>query len=675
MNILGINASFHDSAAVLLRDGEVVAAAEEERFCRVKHTKTAPTRAIRFCLAEGGLTLPEVDWVALNVEASCLEREERLRALSDRPYVAKSAAEVVARRAGGLLDGVDPARIWFVPHHTAHAASAVGCSGFDEALVFTPDGYGDDEAAFAYSSGLLLSARRMNFTRLLHLDLDRSLGSAYTQVTQFIGFRRFDEYKMMGLAPYGDRERFRSGFAACYALNEDGSFELDRPALVARLHALAAPGPVDGGIPQVHKDIAAACQEMLETIVLHVLTSAGRKTGLRHLALAGGVALNCTANGKILASGAFDDVFVQPAASDQGGALGAALYVHGLCAPAAPKRLQSVSWGSAVPSGDALDRIFARWEGFVDARRVSDIAATAAGHIARGDVVGWVQGRAEFGPRALGNRSILADPRPADNREIVNRIVKKREAFRPFAPAVLEEKLDEYFEVPGAGRAFPFMTFVLPVREAHRGRLAAVTHVDGTARVQTISRAQDPLFWDLVQAFGELTGVYMVLNTSFNNSAEPIVDSVDDAIVTFLTTGLPYLVVGDRLVRKCPLTDDLVERLTPRLMPLVRVEHIGSADRFDAFARYDDTELSEVTRRRISAETFDVLRRMDGRTTLGELAGEIPDRCARGRVLDDVRDLWWHRMVDMSPSPPRAERIAQQSGFEQRECSDASFTP
>jgi carbamoyltransferase len=387
-------------------------------------------------------------------------------------------------------------------------------------------------------------------------------------VIALLGYVFTEEYKVMGLAPYGNPARFRRAFRDIYALLPQGDFLL-RWDLIGTLNKLVPARKRQDPLEQIHADLAAALQETLEDIVLHVVRYFRELTGNTRLCLAGGVAHNCSLNGKLLYTGLFDDIFVHPASHDAGCAIGAGVYpfllgngfrVSGvppiLSIPVATgdspsyvgDELRTVYWGSDIGSEEIIQATLSEWHEFVHFEAVRDIAARTATMISKGAVVGWVQGRSEFGPRALGNRSIVADPRKAENKDIVNAMVKKREAYRPFAPAILEEYVHDYFDLPVEKNRFPFMTFVVRVRPEKQELLRATTHVDGTARIQTVCREDNPRFWQLIDAFRVITGVPVLLNTSFNNNHEPIVDSVEDAIVSFLTTGLTHLVLGDTLV-------------------------------------------------------------------------------------------------------------------------------
>jgi carbamoyltransferase len=649
--VLGINASYHDTAAVIVRDGQVVAAVEEERLNRVKHTNALPLKAVDFCLNAASTSAREIDVVALNLSERHVRDKIHAAAYSQAVPRALSLEARFARWFGDPLGPILAPKVEYVPHHLAHAASAMLCSNFDEALVVSIDGIGDDELE-GETPGMVLTARGAMFERLRTMHRTESLGYMYGQVTKLLGFEEFDEYKVMGLAPYGRPETHRQAFEDSYELTPDGWYRLDRIRLIERLLGIVPVRQKEAQIDLVHKDIAAACQEALETIVLHVLRHYRKMTGLRRLAMAGGVALNCALNGRILAAGLFEDIFVQPASHDAGGALGAALYVAARRKAdlASSGRLTSVYWGNPSPPTHEIEGVLERWAPFLEWQRSNDIAALTANHLAKGSVVGWFQGRSEFGPRALGNRSILADPRPAENRDIVNRMVKQREAFRPFAPSVLAERLRDYFDVPDDRTDFPFMLFLLKVRPEYRERLGAITHVDGTARVQTVRRSTNPRYWDLIQRFGDATGMYVLLNTSFNNSAEPIVNSIEDAIVTYLTTGLNALVLDEFFVTKRSVTNDLLARcgLAVAESAVIATTLVGR-QRLARWARYrDEVPLAARPPISIGGRTFEILCLADGSLSLESLL-----HATRGEddatVLEEIRRLWSARLVEVRP--------------------------
>lgn len=647
MIILGLNSAYHDSSSVLLVDGAVVAAVEAERLNRVKHTTESPWQAARRCLELAGLGFDAVDRFAWNVAPSSLEARIAQRSAWGTAPPSQDPPDFAVEELGRMGFCVARDQVVCVPHHLAHAMSAYGPSGFSEALLWSNDGFGDGISGelFAVAPGGTLES-------LLSVPHAHSLGLLYEQITHLLGYQRFDEYKVMGLAPYGDPSRFRSLFREHLSLEEDGSFTLDRVGLLVALRSRVGPRRGEA-FTQDHKDVAAACQDSLEQIVLHLLDAFGRSTSLRDLAMAGGVALNASLNGKILRSGRFDRVYVQPASHDAGGALGAAFLAHRLESRQPFAGLPHVFLGTGLPGDDGIRKQLESWKEFVCFERPEDLCQTAAAALARGAVIGWVQGRSEFGPRSLGNRSILADPRPTQNRDRVNRLVKKRESFRPFAPSVPEEHVADYFEVPPGQREFPFMLFVVPVRKEWREQLGAVTHVDGTARIQTVSRQIQPRYWRLLQAFGELSGIPVLLNTSFNNDVEPIVDSVEDAIVAFLTTGLEHLALGDFWVSRREPRLERIEGLVLSLGASVELRCESGAEGSPGreLLRQHEFEPARRPPVGISEDVAAMLLRADGARTVGDLleAAGVPAQ-HRARRLEEVAWLWDRRLVRLRPA-------------------------
>ena len=656
----------HDAAAVLLRDGELVAAIEEERLNRIKHGNFFPRRAIRECLALHQIEWADLDCIALNVEESSGAMEATVRYLEDPGCGSRGARQLYGalfeREFGvSVLD-----KLRFCQHHLAHAWSAYAPYGDAESLVVVFDGEGD------FRSGGVYSARDGDLQMLRDFRVADSLGHFYTSIIRLLGYNEFDEYKAMGLAPYGDPQVYGDLFRGFYTLLPEGRYELMPRA--ARAQQLEHAGLIDcarrkgQAFTDCHKNIAAALQAALEALILHVLRHFRSATRLRNLCLAGGVAHNCSANGKILQSGLFERVFVQPAASDAGGALGAAWSVqHGerrraahARAPLPAARLNHVFLGTGIGDDDQTQSALRPWRRLVETQVCADVVREASALLADGRVIGWVQGRSEFGPRALGHRSILADPRPAMNKQRINAMVKRREGFRPFAPAVQQGRLHDYFELPPTAADLSFMTFVLKVRESMRETLGAVTHVDGTARVQSVHRAHNALFWELIEAFGQHTGVYALLNTSFNNHAEPIVDSVDDAVACFLTTGLDALVIGNHLVTRRELGDSVEEacaHLVPHLPPsrkLVRAQRLGEDGGTEPVYRIEGTmhRFFASPSIEVSRHAWEVLQEAGGRWRLFELmnAAGIADDLQRKSVLEEMQMLWSRRFVNLRPA-------------------------
>ncbi|MER8833258.1 carbamoyltransferase [Mesorhizobium sp. M0909] len=653
------NAFMHDGAAVLVRDGRVIAAVEEERLNRMKHSNKLPIRSIQYCLSAAGVQLNDIDRVALY--ASEPYANAMLEGMSAShpdilsiPLDAKTLVQDLLTREFGTK--LDSSRISFVSHHQAHAVSAFAMSGFEQSLILAIDGSGD------FLSGLLAVGSGTEITQLEAFPENNSLGLFYLETIRYLGYGLFDEYKVMGLAPYGDPAPYRELFEQFYELSANGGgyrVHLDRigPALLRNIEVRRKGMP----FTQQHRDVSASLQEALERIVFHILRHHREATGMKRLCLAGGVAHNCTMNGKLLYSGLFEDIFVQPASHDAGCALGAALIVSNeMGRPAPCERLQEVYWGPDLGSERAVQQELNAWAGHLEVERSDDVASSAADWIANGAVIGWVQGRSEFGPRALGNRSILADPRPAANKDRINAMVKKREGYRPFAPSVLEEDASEFFDLPDGKREFPFMNFVVRVRDSKRALLGAITHVDGTARLQTVSRNANPAYWEVINAFKKRTGTPILLNTSFNNNAEPIVDSVADAIATFLTTELDGLVVGPFLVKKRAATLQDWTALAVSLPPYVSLHQTRAykaPDRRETHCEISTTHFSSDSVR-ISHDLFNLLMRIEGEAMLGDLLNTIaPDQAKRDAVMEGLRRLWEQRLVRLHPS--QAARMDQ----------------
>jgi carbamoyltransferase len=642
--------AFHDGAAVLLDGGKLVAAIEMERLNRIKHSNKLPVEAIKFCLESYGARIQDVDHLAYYSEEQylnvLLEGLNIRRTLENHPFDeywdARSLLTNLLSRE--FACDIPPEKLVFVTHHYAHALSAFLPSGFDQSLVLTLDGEGD------YESGRVMIGKGRSLELLASYPTEESLGVAYANIIGIIGFQGFDEYKAMGLAPYGDPARFRKLFSTFYEILPKGAYKL-KYSEVRKLLSLFRPRKKGGPFTQEHMDVAAALQEALEKVVFHILAYYRQKTGQSNLSFAGGVAHNCTLNGKILESKLFDQVFIQPAAHDAGCAYGAALSIY-LDKPEieiAPMR--HLYWGRDASDNDTTLAAVSPWREFLSIQKVHDICHRTARLIADGSVIGWVQGRSEFGPRALGNRSIIADPRPAENKSIINAMVKKREAFRPFAPSVLEEYAEEFFEVDGSNRNLSYMLFVVKVRPEKQKLLGAVTHVDGTARIQTVSKETNEKYWELIDAFRQTTGIPVLLNTSFNNNVEPIVDSVDDAVACFLTTKLHYLVVGDYLISKKEVTPASYLNLIPFFprYTILRQDKAASGNG-DATVSFEGSNNFDPTQSvRMSEATFDILVRADGRRTLEDLLSSAAHPPGIDEVYGELNELWARRVISLKP--------------------------
>jgi len=568
--ILGLNAYHGDAAAALVVDGELVCAAEEERFNRVKHCAGLPARAAAWCLAEGGLGPGELDHVAIGRDPRANLGAKIVRTLlrGTSPGYVKARLQNASRvrdvkaELEAALGAPLRAELHNVEHHRAHVASAFFVSPFEEAAVLTLDGFGD------FASTMLARGSGSSFEVLERVLFPHSLGIFYTAVTQWLGFPSYgDEGKVMGLAPYGTPrfleemravvkekgdlfelglEFFRHDKEGVEMTWDEGTPSIGR-IFSERMEEVFGPAR-DPGEPltSLHEDVAASLQARLEEVYLHLVEAAARRTGSRNICLAGGVALNAVANGRIRPETAFDEVFVQPAAGDSGIAVGAAFQVwhQGLGRPRGFV-MEHAYWGPQYGDDDYAAALAGS---ALEAERLDDdeLFSHVAERIAAGDVVGWFQGRMEYGPRALGNRSIVADPRRPDIKDVLNARIKHREPFRPFAPSVLAEDTGDWFEQDYTS---PYMVLVYKTRVEKRELIPGVNHVDDTGRVQTVTQEANPRYHRLIEEFGRQTGVPILLNTSFNEN-EPVVMTPEHAVETFLKTRMDLLVLGNSVVRR-----------------------------------------------------------------------------------------------------------------------------
>lgn len=574
MNILGINAFHGDSSAAALRDGAFVCGIEEERLNRIKHWAGFPEKAIREVLRDSSTSLADIEHVAISRDPSAHFLQKALFALRNRQGLDKIKSRLSNIKKihdlGDRLRAVDPSfrgQVHNVEHHRAHIASAYFCSPFDEAACLSIDGFGD------FCSSMSALGRGNKLEILDAITYPHSLGIFYTAVTQYLGFPKYgDEYKVMGLASYG-QPRFLPQMRKIVLLKSDGQFETNLDYFVHAAEGVTmsweSGEPVIGSLfskkfieefgparepaselTSFHHDIAASLQAMYEEAFFHRVNWLQRKTGLKRLCLAGGCAMNSVANGKIFRNTDFDAVFIQSAAGDAGTALGAALYVwHQELDRPRDFVMEHSYWGPEFHDSDISTTLKGGQIDGLHIERVTEfdrLAQDTAAAIANGKIVGWYQGRSEWGPRALGNRSILVDPRRAEMKDVLNSRIKRREPFRPFAPSILEERVGDYFEETYPD---PFMIKVYPIKPAKRSEIPAVTHVDGTGRLQTVSKRQNPRYWSLIHAFEQQTGVPVVLNTSFNEN-EPIVNTPDEALNCFLRTKMDRLVLGDWVIER-----------------------------------------------------------------------------------------------------------------------------
>jgi carbamoyltransferase len=579
MIILGINAYHGDSSACIVKDGVVVAAAEEERFRRLKHWAGFPKESIRYCLEAAGVRVSQVDHIALNQDSKANFWRKVGYTLSRRPdprmvlarlrkkrQRASVAEQLEAAFAGEKVTG----QVHHIEHHVAHLGSAFLVSPFEEAVAVSVDGFGDfASAGWGVGRGNDVSVEDKVY-------FPHSLGIFYEAITRHLGFPNYgDEYKVMGLAPYGEPTQM-AAMRRLVNLKDDGKFELDlryfrhhkenvqyqwengepkmgNVASAGIAELLGPERPAGGEVTQHHRDIARSAQAMYEEAFFNLLNQLHKLYRLDNLALAGGCAMNSVANGKVYRNTPFKRLYVQSAAGDAGGAIGAAFIARRNLESGERRFVMDHAYWGPQYDRDSIRRALDARRGEIaqgcDVAEMNDEAALCAETarvVSEGQVIGWFQGRMEWGPRALGNRSIVCDPRRADMKEILNVKIKRRESFRPFAPSILREAVPEWFEVDDD---VPFMMQVYPIRQEKRVLIPAVTHVDGSGRLQTVSSSTNPRYHRLIEAFAAITGIPMVLNTSFNEN-EPVVCRPEEALDCFLRTKMDLLVLGDFMIRR-----------------------------------------------------------------------------------------------------------------------------
>lgn len=577
MNILGLNAFHGDSAACLLRDGKIVSAAEEERFRRIKHWAGFPSESIRFCLESNGLSLQDIDVIAINSDSSFAKSEKikfvlsgksSLALIREKLFVRKKRASIVdylqESFAGQSFNGV----VENIEHHSAHLASAYNVSGFKDAVAVSIDGFGDfSSGAWGVGSGSQIEVKH-------RIYFPHSMGVFYQALTQYLGFHHYgDEYKVMGLAPYGEL-KYLDKLAQIVKPTKQGGYQLDlgyfthhkKPIgytwddgipksgilFSSKLEALLGTArQPDQPLEQKHKDIARSVQRTYENIFFNMLNTAYQSSPSKNLALAGGCGMNSVANGKIHLNTPFENIYVQSAAGDAGGAIGAAVEAakrHGQTQFATMPHAYLGSQYSDQELEQVIQSYAEQWQSQqckVETNiQLDTLVDRVSDSIIDGKVIGWFQGAMEWGPRALGNRSILGDPRREDMKDILNLKIKRRESFRPFAPSVLREAVSEWFESDGE---VPFMMKVFQIKQDKRAMIPAVTHADGSGRLQTVKADTNLRYYSLIKAFSEKTGVPMLLNTSFNEN-EPVVCRPQEAIDCFLRTKMDVLVLGSHLI-------------------------------------------------------------------------------------------------------------------------------
>jgi carbamoyltransferase len=591
VHILGISCYYHDAAAALLRDGQLVAAAEEERFTRKKHDYDFPKQAIQFCLDSAGINGRDLDYVVFfekpfrkldRILATVLQtypqswkvfRESMITWVIDKLWVASTLEAEL---------GISKDKVLFSEHHLSHAASAFLCSPFEESAILTVDGVGEWVTA---TTGV---GKGTDIKLTQQMDFPHSIGLLYSAFTAFLGFEVNEgEYKVMGMAPYG-QPRYVDKVWKTVRQNQDGSFTLNMDYFCFHhstsqtfskrfVELFGDPRPpkmlffTEGtGFPkyfgeppanlkelsdinQHYADIAASIQRVTEDLLVGMAKNLHQRTGQKQLCVAGGVGLNSVANTRMLRESGFEQLYVQPAAGDGGGALGAALWAYNtLLGKPREFRMDHAYWGRSYSSGEVGDFLTQNNIRHQVIEKEEELLDQVVERLMQGKVIGWFQGRFEWGPRALGARSIIADPRNPDMKDIVNAKIKFREPYRPFAPSILAECAEAYFDLPGAAKHYParYMLYVVPVKECKKEILPAITHVDGTGRLQTVFRDQSPRYYGLIERFGQATGVPVVLNTSFNLKGEPVVTTPANAFNTFSKSEMDCLVLGNTLVEK-----------------------------------------------------------------------------------------------------------------------------
>jgi carbamoyltransferase len=562
MLILGLSCYYHDAGACLLRDGEIVAAAEEERFSRVKHDSGFPEHATRYCLEAAGIVPEELDYVVFyekpllkfeRITSSYAATWPRSRGvfvkamqtwLSEKLWV-RGAIRKQLSYSGPILFG---------EHHLSHAASAYFPSPYEDAAVVTADGVGE------WATTTIGVGRGLDLELTHEIHYPHSLGLLYSAFTAYLGFEVNEgEYKVMGMAAYG-RPKYVDKVRKIISFAEDGSFHLDmryfgyhqslRSINQAFVEHFGPPRRAEAGLEEHYADIAASLQAVTEDAMVGLARRARELSGSRNLCMAGGVALNVLSNSRVLREAGFDNLWVQPAAGDSGGCIGAATYLYHTVLRESRRSVMETAYLGPSFTNEEIHAVLREIDAPFTVLERDQIAPVVGGLLAEGNIIGWFQGRMEFGPRSLGARSILANPTDPGMKDKINEKIKHRELFRPFAPSVLREAANTYFDFDGrtADRESPFMLLVAKVREDKQHLVPAITHADGTARVQTVSREQNPLYYELIEAFGKLTGVPVLVNTSFNVRGEPIVCTPSEAFNSFSHTDLDYLVMGDALI-------------------------------------------------------------------------------------------------------------------------------
>lgn len=560
MNILGFNAFQHDSAAALVQDGKLIAASAEERFSRKKHDGELPVNAIDFCLSRGNINIEDIDYVAFYWQPYRGIINRAMHILKNFPqslsmFKYRGVRWKKLRKIKQIFTdkyGISKYKFICVEHHLAHMASAYYQSGFDESAILIIDGAGE------WATTTLGIGTGSNISKLKSINFPNSLGNLYSAITQYLGFKPHNgEGKVMGLAPYGDPAKYREIFKDILSIGDKGEYRLNLKYFGHHLgqeirysdylvKKLGDPRKPESELEQRHMDIAASLQETLEQCAVSIASHLHDITNLKNICIAGGVGLNCVMNTKIFTDTKFDRIYIHPPAADDGSSIGAALFVWHCLLNEEKKYAQTNMYlGPEYSNSDIEERLKKTGISYT---KKENIEQTAAQLLADGKIIGWFQGRSEFGPRALGNRSIVTTTAIKEMKDILNERVKHREGFRPFAPSVLDEKSGDYFK--DFGHPSPYMILAWDVIEEKKDVIPAIVHVDGTARVQNVYKHENPRYYKLIEEFGKITGIYVILNTSFNVRGEPIVNTPEQAVDCFINTGMDYLAIGDFLISK-----------------------------------------------------------------------------------------------------------------------------
>lgn len=634
----------HDAAAAIVLDGRVVVAAEEERFTRNKFDGRFPYHAIHYCLSELGIKLSELDRINYGETGA---EDSQIPEYSS-PLLVPADIEALLCAEFGQQKFPE---ITLVPHHQSHAIATHALSGFDDSLVISYDGHGDLISTAIWTANRNSLTKLKAFSPLSDSMGSGSLGFLYSEPLATLGYGYGDDYKIMGLAPYGDPTHYCELFSKHFELGPKGSYDIDLDGLGDTIRKTIKPPQVPGVFNASHQHLAAAIQDIFETCAMHLLRHYQKLTGLRKLCIGGGCGQNTVFNGKLAETDLFELVFIMPGCTDASLAIGAAFKPWR--APDAPpvpaNAIAHCYWGPSIEQADELATQLRPWETLLSIEYKEDIVDQAATHLAAGGTLGWMQGRMEFGPRALGNRSILADPRPASNKDLVNALIKNRESYRPFAVSICEESLSDFLDDTEVITSKAFMTSTAQVRSERRDELAAVTHINGSVRMQTVNAEQNQRYYALLERFGSLTGVPALLNTSFNSNGEPIVCTAEEGITCMLTSGLKVLAIGDYWIRKRENWKSSLPLLKPSLPPTTQVSigNLGETPiREGGLQHFISNGIHHLP---LERETAHVLCDANGLTSIDDIISTLGLSSLKQRIADDLFSLWSKRLIFLRP--------------------------